>query len=77
MPDFLPPNWLPALVVFLAVGMAVVSLAFLTESLREVRRRRDFRRQLEAVAGRTKSAMRCSAPRCCVTGPRTRDLTPY
>jgi tight adherence protein B len=52
MPDFLPPNWLPALVVFLAVGMAVVSLAFLTESLREVRRRRDFRRQLEAVAGK-------------------------
>jgi len=51
MLDFLPPNWLPALVVFLAVGMAVVSLAFLTESLREVRRRRDFRRQLEAVAG--------------------------
>jgi len=52
MLDFLPPNWLPALVVFLAVGMAVVSLAFLTESLREVRRRRDFRRQLEAVAGK-------------------------
>ncbi|MDP2471772.1 MAG: type II secretion system F family protein [Candidatus Palauibacterales bacterium] len=52
MLDFLPPNWLPALVVFLAVGMAVVSLAFLGESLREVRRRRDFRRQLEAVAGR-------------------------
>ena len=51
MLDFLPPNWLPALVVFLAVGMAVVSLAFLTESLREVRRRRDFRSQLEAVAG--------------------------
>jgi tight adherence protein B len=52
MLDFIPPNWLPALVVFLAVGMAVVSLAFLTESLREVRRRRDFRRQLEAVAGK-------------------------
>jgi tight adherence protein B len=52
MMDFLPPNWLPAIVVFLAVGMAVVSLAFLTESLREVRRRRDFRRQLDAVTGK-------------------------
>lgn len=52
MLDFLPPNWLPALVVFLAVGMAVVSLAFLAESLREVRRRRDFRRQLESVTGK-------------------------
>jgi len=52
MLEFLPPNWLPALVVFLAVGMAVVSLAFLGESLREVRRRRDFRRQLEAVTGK-------------------------
>jgi len=52
MLDFLPPNWLPAVVVFLAVGMAVVSLAFLGESLRELRRRRDFRRQLEAVTGK-------------------------
>jgi tight adherence protein B len=52
MLEFLPPNWLPALVVFLAVGMAVVSLAFLGESLREVQRRRDFRKQLEAVTGR-------------------------
>ena len=52
MLEFLPPNWLPAVVVFLAVGMAVVSLAFLGESLREVRRRRDFRRQLEAVTGK-------------------------
>ncbi len=52
MLDLLPPNWLPALVVFLAVGFGVVSLAFLGESLREVRRRRDFRRQLEAVTGR-------------------------
>jgi tight adherence protein B len=52
MLEFLPPNWLPALIVFLAVGMAVVSLAFLGESLREVRRRRDFRRQLEAVTGK-------------------------
>ena len=52
MLDFLPPNWLPAVVVFLAVGMAVVSLAFLAESLREVRRRRDFRRQLESVTGK-------------------------
>ena len=52
MLEFLPPNWLPALVVFLAVGFGVVSLAFLGESLREVRRRRDFRRQLEAVTGK-------------------------
>ena len=52
MLDLLPPNWLPATVVFLAVGMAVVSLAFLGESLREVRRRRDFRRQLESVTGK-------------------------
>jgi tight adherence protein B len=52
MLDFLPPNWLPALVVFFAVGLAVVSLAFLSESLREVRRRRDFRRQLDAVTGK-------------------------
>jgi len=56
MLDLLPPNWLPALVVFFAVGLAVVSLAFLTESLREVRRRRDFRRQLEAVTGKDDSA---------------------
>jgi len=56
MLDFLPPNWLPALVVFLAVGLAVVSLAFLTESLREVRRRRDFRKQLEAVTGRDEAS---------------------
>lgn len=47
--DFLPPNWVPALVVFFAVGMGVVSLAFLAESLREVRKRRDFRRQLQFV----------------------------
>jgi len=52
MLDFLPPNWLPALVVFLAVGMGVVSLAFLGESMREIRRRRDFRRQLESVTGK-------------------------
>jgi tight adherence protein B len=52
MLELLPGNWLPALVVFLAVVMGVVSLAFLTESLREVRRRRDFRKQLESVTGR-------------------------
>lgn len=52
MLDFLPPNWLPALVVFLAVVFGVVSLAFLGESLREVRRRRDFKRQLESVTSR-------------------------
>jgi len=51
MLDLLPPNWLPALVVFFAVGMGVVSLAFLGESLREVRRRRDFRKQLRSVTG--------------------------
>ena len=56
MLEFLPPNWLPALVVFLAVGLGVVSLAFLGESLREVRRRRDFRRQLEAVTGKDEVA---------------------
>jgi len=43
---------LPALVVFLAVVFGVVSLAFLGESLREVRRRRDFKRQLESVTSR-------------------------
>ena len=52
MLEALPPNWLPALVVFLAVGLGVVSMAFLAESMRELRKRRDFRRQLEAVTGR-------------------------
>ena len=52
MLEMLPPNWLPALVVFFAVGLGVVSLTFLGESMREVRKRRDFRRQLEAVTGR-------------------------
>ncbi len=47
--DFLPPNWLPALLVFLTVGLAVISIAFMIESGREVKRRRDFRRQLEGV----------------------------
>ena len=50
MLDLLPPNWLPALLVFLTVGLAVVSMAFLLESGRELKRRRDFRRQLEGVA---------------------------
>jgi tight adherence protein B len=49
MLEALPQNWLPALVVFMAVGLGVVSLALLAESLREIRRRRDFRRQLESV----------------------------
>ena len=47
--DALPPNWLPALLVFLTVGLGVISVAFLIESGREVKRRRDFRRQLEGV----------------------------
>ncbi len=83
MVDFLPPNWLPALVVFLAVGMAVVSLAFLAESLREVRRRRDFRRQLEAVTGKegpggdalTTSVVRAGEADSVLTSlPQVRDL---
>ena len=83
MADFLPPNWLPALVVFLAVGMAVVSLAFLAESLREVRRRRDFRRQLEAVTGKegpggdalTTSVVRAGEADSVLTSlPQVRDL---
>jgi tight adherence protein B len=48
--DMLPPNWLPALLVFLTVGLGVISIAFLIESGREVKRRRDFRRQLEGVS---------------------------
>ena len=83
MMEFLPPNWLPALVVFLAVGMAVVSLAFLAESLREVRRRRDFRRQLEAVTGKegpggdalTTSVVRAGEADSVLTSlPQVRDL---
>lgn len=46
----LPPNWLPALLVFLTVGLGVISIAFLLESGRELKRRRDFRIQLEGVA---------------------------
>ena len=60
MLEFLPPNWLPAIVVFLAVVFGVVSLAFLGESLREVRRRRDFRRQLESVTSRDEAAISSS-----------------
>ena len=83
MLDFLPPNWLPAVVVFLAVGMAVVSLAFLGESLREVKRRRDFRRQLEAVTGKdgpggdvlTTSVVRAGETESALTAlPQVRDL---
>lgn len=83
MLDFLPPNWLPAVVVFLAVGMAVVSFAFLGESLREVRRRRDFRRQLEAVTGKegpggdalTTSVVRAGETESALTAlPQVRDL---
>jgi tight adherence protein B len=48
--DLLPPNWLPALLVFLTVGLGVISIAFMIESGREVKRRRDFRKQLEGVS---------------------------
>ncbi len=51
MSELLPQNWLPALLVFLTVGFGVAALAFLGESLREVRRRRDFRKQLRSVTG--------------------------
>ena len=47
--DILPPNWIPALLVFVTVGLGVLSIAFMIESGREVKRRRDFRRQLEGV----------------------------
>jgi len=50
MLDLLPPNWLPALAVFMTVGLGVISIAFLAESGRELKRRRDFRRQLEGVS---------------------------
>ena len=49
MLDFLSPNWVPALLVFVAAGLGVVSIAFLFESWREVRRRSDFKRQLRGV----------------------------
>lgn len=49
MTDFLPANWLPAVLVFLTVGFGVAAVAFLIESLREVRRRSGFRKQLRAV----------------------------
>lgn len=47
--DALPANWLPALLVFLAAGLGVVSLAFLIETGREVKKRSDFKRQLKGV----------------------------
>lgn len=49
MLDFLSPNWVPALLVFIAAGLGVVSIAFLIESGREMRRRGDFKRQLQGV----------------------------
>lgn len=49
MSDLIPANWLPALLVFLAVGFGVAAIAFLLESLREVRRRSSFRKQLRSV----------------------------
>lgn len=47
--DALPANWLPALLVFLAAGLGVVSIAFLIETGREVKKRSDFRKQLKGV----------------------------
>jgi len=49
MLDFVSPNWLPALLVFLAAGLGVISIAFLLETVREVKRRSDFKRQLKGV----------------------------
>ncbi len=49
MLDFLSPNWVPALLVFFAAGLGVLSIAFLLESWREVKRRSDFKRQLRGV----------------------------
>lgn len=47
--DSMPANWLPALLVFLAAGLGVVSLAFLIETTREVKKRATFKRQLKGV----------------------------
>ncbi|MGD8495469.1 MAG: type II secretion system F family protein [Gemmatimonadales bacterium] len=47
--DALPANWLPALLVFLAAGLGVVSIAFLIETGREVKKRSDFKKQLRGV----------------------------
>jgi len=49
MLEFLSPNWVPALLVFFAAGLGVLSIAFLLESWREVKRRSDFKRQLRGV----------------------------
>lgn len=49
MLDFVSPNWLPALLVFLSAGLGVVSIAFVIETVREVKRRGDFKRQLKGV----------------------------
>ncbi len=49
MLDFVSPNWLPALLVFLAAGLGVISIAFLLETAREVKRRSDFKKQLKGV----------------------------
>ena len=56
--DFLSPNWLPALLVFLAAGLGVVSLAFLIETWREMKRRSDFKRQLRGVTTASDSIQR-------------------
>lgn len=48
--DSLPANWVPALLVFLAAGLGVLSLAFLIETTREVKKRSSFKRQLKGVA---------------------------
>lgn len=56
--DALPANWLPALLVFLAAGLGVVSLAFLIETGREVKKRSDFKRQLRGVTRETDGLQR-------------------
>ncbi|MFQ5890172.1 MAG: type II secretion system F family protein [Gemmatimonadota bacterium] len=45
----LPANWLPALLIFLAVALGVVSIVFLWEWLREQKRQREVRRQLRGL----------------------------
>ncbi len=54
--DFLSPNWVPALLVFLATGLGVLSIAFLIESGREVKRRADFKRQLQRFGFKEQTA---------------------
>ena len=71
--DLLPPNWLPALLVFLTVGLGVISIAFMIESGREVKRRRDFRKQLEGVS--KGSASGGAGPGSVIRDAGSRELT--